>query len=140
MEERRRALRHPVNLKAQYRARGRSAAAVLVLDLSALGCRIEGLHSLEEGGYGWLKLDQLEGIYSRVAWHRDTFAGLEFETQLHESVVERLATSSAVPRPTEELCSIATRTRALARKEESLSVALELISLGAEAERISKGK
>ena len=131
MQERRGAARHSVYLSAQFRSRGQSAAPVTLLDLSMLGCRIEQSYSLQEGSYGWLKLDGLEAIYSRVAWRRDTFAGMEFDTPLHVRVVERLVASSATLTPGAfELAAIATRTRALARREESFSIALELLTLG----------
>jgi hypothetical protein len=131
MHERRASARHSVYLGAQFRSRGQSAAPVTLLDLSTLGCRIEQSYSLQEGSHGWLKLDGLEAIYSRVAWRRDTFAGMEFDTPLHVRVVERLVASSATLTPgTSELAAIVTRTRALARKEESLSIALELLTLG----------
>jgi hypothetical protein len=140
MEERRGAARHPVYLEALYRGRGQSAAPVTVLDLSALGCRIEGLYSLPEGSCGWLKLDGLEAIYLRVTWARDTFAGMQFETRLHERVLERLvASSAALNRGATELASITMRSRALARNEESLSVALELLTLTAARRPASPG-
>jgi hypothetical protein len=130
MQERRSAARHSVYLGAQFRGRGKSAAPVTLLDLSMLGCRIEQSYLLQEGSYGWLKLDGLEAIYSKVAWRRDTFVGLEFDVPLHERVVERLVASSATLTPSaSELSAIAMRTRALARNEDSLSIALELLTL-----------
>ncbi len=38
----------------------------------------------------WLYLDTLDAQYVRVAWHRDTFAGLEFETPLHAAILDAL--------------------------------------------------
>jgi hypothetical protein len=104
--------------------------------LSTSGCGVVGSCSLEEGSNGWLKFDGLEAIYSRVAWRRDTFAGIEFDTQLHRAIVERMVTSSpAFGQESCDLGSVAMRMKTLARDEDSVPVAMELLSLSVAAAR-----
>jgi len=89
--ERRRAPRFALRLGASLRERGGTIRIpVRVIDISPYGCRIEhsGAQSLQSTV--WLYLDKLDGLYARVAWHRDIFAGLEFETPLHEAVIDTL--------------------------------------------------
>ena len=114
--ERRRAPRIALSLAASLRERGRTAVSVCLVDLSTLGCRIELGADLEADTCIWLKLPGLEARYSRVAWCRGCFAGIEFEVPLHEAVVDCLVGLDHVPSEAEldQLRRISARCRALA--------------------------
>ena len=116
--ERRRATRLAINVDATLRERGRSSFPVRLVDLSALGCRAEIYADVPADSPVWLKLPGLEPRYSRVAWSRSGFAGIEFEAPLHPSVVDILAGIDRVPTEAElaELRRISARCRALAAK------------------------
>lgn len=116
--ERRRAARVAISLGASLRERGRSAFTVKMVDLSASGCRIECGADLEVGASVWLKLPGLEPRYSRIAWSRGGFAGIEFEAPLHDAVIDALAAIDRVPTEGEgiELRRVAERCRAAAAR------------------------
>jgi hypothetical protein len=116
--ERRRMPRLAISLSAYLRERGRPGCNVRLLDLSALGCRIEAGGDLEPGSWVWLKLPGLEARYSRVAWSRGGFAGIEFESALHEAVVDVLAGIERQPEASEvaELRAISERCRSAASR------------------------
>ena len=137
--ERRRTPRLAISLSASLRERGRSAFSVRLVDISTTGCRIELWSDLPADSWVWLKLPGLEPRYSRLAWCRGGFAGVEFEAPLHEAVVDVLAGIDRVPTDAElaELRRISERCRALAsglEPEEDESAA-ELIALAADCER-----
>lgn len=114
--ERRRATRLALNLAASVRERGRSPFTVALLDLSILGCRIELGGDLQPDSWIWIKLPGLEPRYSRVAWSKAGFAGIEFEVPLHEAVFDCLVEIDRLPSEAElsQLKSIGERCRALA--------------------------
>jgi hypothetical protein len=114
--ERRRAPRIALSLAASLRERGRTAVSVSLVDLSTHGCRIELTSDLEPGAWIWLKLPGLEARYSRIAWCRGCFAGVEFEVPLHEAVVDCMVRLDYVPSGSEleDLRRIAARCRAIA--------------------------
>lgn len=114
--ERRRTPRLAISLQASVRERGRGAFSVTMLDLSTNGCRIELMSDLEPGSWIWFKLPGLEARYSRVAWCRGCFAGIEFETPLHDAVVDCLVAMDYVPSEAEldQLRRVSERCRALA--------------------------
>jgi hypothetical protein len=114
--ERRRGPRLAISLAASVRERSRAAFSVTMVDLSTHGCRIELMSDLEPGAWIWLKLPGLEARYSRVAWCRGCFAGIEFEVPLHEAVVDCLVALDYVPSENEleQLRRISARCRALA--------------------------
>ncbi len=116
--ERRRAARLALNLAASVRERGRSPFTVALLDLSVFGCRIELSGDLETDSWIWLKLPGLEPRYSRVAWCKAGFAGIEFEVPLHEAVFDCLVEMDRLPSEAEigQLKSIGQRCRALAAR------------------------
>ena len=116
--ERRRAPRLAISLEASLRERNRAAFAVSLVDLSILGCRIELSSDLEPGSWVWFKLPGLEARYSRVAWCRGCFAGIEFEEPLHEAVVDCLVGMEHQPSQAQldEMVRIAARCRALAER------------------------
>ena len=116
--ERRRTPRVAISLAASLRERGRSAFTVKMVDLSGNGCRLEIGSALEVGTWVWLKLPGLEPRYSRIAWSRGGFAGIEFEAPLHDAVIEALAAIDRVPTEGEslELRRVAERCRAAAAR------------------------
>jgi hypothetical protein len=123
-----------ISLEASVRERGRSGCTVCLVDLSALGCRIELATDLDPDSMVWLKLPGLEARFARVAWCRGGFAGIEFEAPLHEAVVDALVGIDRRPTPTEvdELRRISERCRALASRAAAQAdeeVSLELLSL-----------
>lgn len=88
--ERRRVPRIAFKVRAFLRERGGHRFPIRVIDISTHGCRIE-LNCVQHlSANPWLYLDTLDAKSVRVAWNRDTFAGLEFDTPLHEAVLERL--------------------------------------------------
>ncbi|HEY0111564.1 MAG TPA: PilZ domain-containing protein [Allosphingosinicella sp.] len=128
--ERRRSPRLAICLSASLRERGRSAFSVKLVDLSPRGCRVELYSDLPSGVWVWLKLPGLEPRYSRIAWSRGGFAGIEFEAPLHEAVFDVLVGIDREPSEAEleELRRISARCRALAEglgedEEEELTAA-----------------
>jgi hypothetical protein len=116
--ERRRAPRLATSLAGSLRERGRPAFSVELVDLSTHGCRIELSSDLQPGAWVWLKLPGLEPRYSRVAWCRGCFAGIEFEVPLHEAVVDCLVAMDYVPSASEldRLRCISERCRSIAAR------------------------
>ncbi|HEX8573275.1 MAG TPA: PilZ domain-containing protein [Allosphingosinicella sp.] len=91
-EDRRRFMRHPVNVGAGICPdSGRPAAPVTVVDLSTHGCGIEAAGHCEPGSRVWLKLPGLESWPARIVWAEADRAGLSFDRPLHQAVVERYA-------------------------------------------------
>lgn len=88
--DRRRYMRHAVQIGGGLSANIRPALRILVTDLSVGGCGIELDVELETGGRVWLKLPGLESLPARVAWTADGRAGLEFDHPLHPAVVEHV--------------------------------------------------
>ena len=96
--DRRRYLRHAVQIGGGLAANIRPALQILVTDLSVGGCGIELDAELETGGRVWVKLPGLENLPARVAWTDDRRAGLEFDHPLHPAVVEHVIQGSAAGR------------------------------------------
>jgi hypothetical protein len=73
----------------------------------------------------------LEAQYVRVVWNSDTFAGLEFQSPLHEAVLDNLLETSCDPvTPVmAELYDIALRSRNHAAKAPSAPATSELNDL-----------
>lgn len=89
--ERRRAPRFALALQATLRERGGTARIFArVIDISPYGCRIEHFGGKSLQSTVWLYLESLDAQYAQVVWNRDNFAGLEFETPLHEAVLDQL--------------------------------------------------
>ena len=142
--ERRRAARLALNLAASVRERGRSPFTVALLDLSVLGCRIELSGDLQADSWIWLKLPGLEPRYSRVAWCKAGFAGVEFEVPLHEAVFDCLVEMDRLPSEAElgQLRSIGERCRALAARTPDRAdehIVAELIALAVYCEAGAAG-
>lgn len=144
--ERRRAPRFALGLQAYLRERGeKSRVFVRVIDISPYGCRIEHLGGRSLQPTVWLHLAKLDGIYARVVWNRDNFAGLGFETPLHEAVLDSLlGADRSVTEPTaSELHDIAKRSHSSAMNAQQSSVSKELRDLAYDCaqsalERLSK--
>jgi hypothetical protein len=116
--ERRRAARLAMSLAASVRERGRTPFSVDLVDLSVSGCRVELSCDVAADSWVWLKLPGLEPRYSRVAWCKGGFAGIAFETPLHEAVIDCLAAMDHVPSQAElgQLKRIGERCRAIAAR------------------------
>ena len=114
--ERRRVPRAALRLNATIREPGRSRVGVKVIDISTHGCRIEAISGATADTWVLLTIAGLETQYSRVAWSRHEFAGLEFATPLAETVLDRLlqGQSELSEKSITELHDIATRTHRLA--------------------------
>lgn len=104
---------------------------VRVIDISPYGCRIEHGGGQTMQSTVWLYLDRLDGLYARVVWHRDIFAGLEFETPLHEAVIDRLLSDERCDsEPTvAELNSLAQRSHNTAIRAGGMPVSRDLKKL-----------
>lgn len=72
------------------RERGRGRIPIRVIDISTDGCRIEMSCGLLVGTWVWLSISGLETLYTRIVWCHEGFAGLEFTTPIHESVLDTL--------------------------------------------------
>jgi hypothetical protein len=70
---------------------------VLVIDLSAVGCRLQSAGGLEAGTALWLKLPDHEARRVHVVWSRGDEAGCEFAAPLYEG--ELKGTRAVSPRP-----------------------------------------
>ena len=137
--ERRRAPRLAISLAASLRERGRNACSVRLVDLSALGCRLELGSDIPQGSWVWLRLPGIEPRFSRVAWSRGGFAGIEFETPLHEAVLDALVGLETRPSESDldELRRISSRCRSLAARAAELAdeeASLELLCLAADCD------
>ena len=116
--ERRGAARLAMSLAASLRERGRTPFRVDLVDLSTTGCRVEVACDVEPDSWVWLKLPGLEPRYSRVAWCKGGFAGIEFETPLHDAVIDCLAAMDHIPSDAElgQLKRIGERCRQIAAR------------------------
>jgi hypothetical protein len=129
--ERRRVPRFAFQVRAALRQQGDHRFAIRVIDISTHGCRIELLCGQKLAPTGWLYLENLAAQPMRVVWSRDTFAGLEFDTPLHEAVLDALlASKQGVAEPTmAELYDIALRSKGGAERAAPAPVSAELSSL-----------
>jgi len=130
--ERRRAPRFALGLRANLRERGDNAhILVRVIDISPQGCRIEHLGGKSLQSTVWVYLDKLDARCARVVWNRDNFAGLEFETPLHEAVLDSLlgAARAMGEATASELHDIAKRSHSCAVKAREAPVSKELREL-----------
>ena len=113
--DRRRVPRAALRLNATIREPGRSRVGVKVIDISTHGCRIEAISGATVDSWVLLTIAGLDTQYSRVAWSRHEFAGLEFATPLADTVLDRLLQdqSELSEKSITELRDIATRTHRL---------------------------
>lgn len=84
-----------VAMRAEMRQPLRKSVPVVVIDISAHGCRFETRERIAADSNMWLRLPGIEPLYSRVAWVKEWEAGCEFDRPLHPAVVDRLVQSSA---------------------------------------------
>src|SRR5215212_2900334 len=114
--DRRRASRTALRLKATIREPNRSKVEARLINISTHGCRIEAISGASPDTWLWLNIAGLETQHCRVVWHCDEFVGLEFETPLAESVLDRLLQDhQQLPESAiKELREIAARTHRLA--------------------------
>ena len=91
----RKAERRIVNIAAALREEGARRSQVVVTDISSGGFKAEVGDDVHEGAEVWLKLPGFEAKRSRVIWKRESSAGCEFESPMHERDLETLV----APRP-----------------------------------------
>jgi hypothetical protein len=129
--ERRRVPRIAFQVHAALREPGNQRFPIRVIDISTHGCRIELSCAQELASNVWLYLNNLDAQSMRVAWNRDTFAGLEFDTPLHEAVLDALldAEQDVAEPTTAELYGLALRSQDGADRAAPAPVAYELKSL-----------
>lgn len=92
--EGRRALRKPVQLRAQLRERSTTRFIIDVTDLSTTGFRCETSFTLWPGHTVWLKLPGFSGQEATVAWRRGYLYGFAFAQPLHPAVLEHIVALS----------------------------------------------
>ena len=129
--ERRRVPRIAFQVQAFLRQNGAHRIPIRVIDISTHGCRIELPSAQRLSPSAWLYLGRLAAQPSRVVWNRDTFAGLEFDTPLHEAVLDSLlkAETELAEPITAKLYDIALRSKSGAERAAPSPVAKELESL-----------
>ena len=66
---------------------------VRLRDISQHGCSLELVNRIPVGGRLWLRIPDLSPIAGVVRWEKDFSAGVDFETPLHPSVLDRLVRS-----------------------------------------------
>ena len=93
--DRRRYLRHQVQIGGGLAAHIKPSTPVAVTDLSTGGCGIEVSFELEQGARVWLRMPGLENLPARVAWAEGNRAGLAFDHPLHPAVVQHLVSGAA---------------------------------------------
>lgn len=87
--EQRRTGRAALGIAVALRERGRIAMVARLVDLSALGCRIEGLIAGHGEDQVWVKLPGLESLSARRIWNTDAVTGIEFDCPLHPAVAAK---------------------------------------------------
>jgi hypothetical protein len=129
--ERRRVPRFAFQVRAALRQHGDHRFHIRMIDISTHGCRIELLCGQKLSPTVWLYLENLAAQPMRVAWSRDTFAGLEFDTPLHDAVLDALlAASNDLAGPTmAELYDIALRSKSGADRAALAPESMQLSSL-----------
>lgn len=88
-DEHRRALRHPVKMRAQLRD-GRTLFGIEVVDLSQAGFRAESSFTLWPGTIVWLTLPGQAPLEAVVAWRDRSRYGCAFARPLHPAVFEHI--------------------------------------------------
>lgn len=82
--------RATLRLAGGIRRRGEHRARAEILDLSTHGFRIEASIAMARDMQVWLTIPGFEPKAARVVWVEGSFAGCEFETPFHPSVLERI--------------------------------------------------
>jgi hypothetical protein len=86
----RREERRLVRGTASLRRSGYNKVGVNLLDLSSTGFRIETFGGITVGATVWITLPGLAAIEAKVAWARGDQVGCEFQTPLHQAVMEAI--------------------------------------------------
>ena len=130
--ERRHSPRFALQLNASLREPGKSRVSVRIIDISVAGCRIEQLCGHSFAPFAWIYVGDIgNGIYARVRWFCDRFAGLEFAEPLHEAVLGNLLASQhhMTDQEVGELRAIARRARNLIGRAKHADTSRELVDL-----------
>ncbi len=88
--ELRHADRVDVAVKVKVRQRGAKGIAVVMEDVSCLGCRVQWPHLVAAGDRVWISFPGLEAIPAIVVWTADFKFGCRFEIPLHTAVFRSL--------------------------------------------------
>ncbi len=79
-----------VAVKVKVRQRGAKGMAVVMEDVSCLGCRVEWPHLVAKGDRVWISFPGLEAIPALVIWTENFRIGCRFEIPLHAAVFRSL--------------------------------------------------
>ncbi|MEM6266796.1 MAG: PilZ domain-containing protein [Pseudomonadota bacterium] len=96
--ERRTAKREHCRLSVSMRERGRSVDLADVIEISEAGCAIDGSPIL--GGFHvpvFLSFSGISSFRARFVWTNGQRTGLEFDTPIHEAVLERVLRHEEAP-------------------------------------------
>lgn len=94
----RRVARRAVSFAAFVTDTGATARKVLVVDLSAQGCRLAGAEGIEPGAEIWLKLSGSSPHRTKIIWTEGGTAGCEFCTPIDPWLLDSLSNKAAVRR------------------------------------------
>lgn len=91
MSEERSELRHAVDIQGRYRTGNGLAKDVAVGDLSAHGCKFyDRFSNLGVGDYISIRIGSIGPIDAHVRWTRQFYAGVQFKSPLHPSVLAHM--------------------------------------------------
>lgn len=91
MSEERSELRHTVDFQGRYRTGNGLAKDVAIGDLSAHGCRFyDRFSNLSVGDYISIRIGNIGPIDAQVRWTRQFYAGVQFKSPLHPSVLAHM--------------------------------------------------
>ena len=86
----RKAVRVPVKAEVRMRRSGQSPYRLVVVDMTASGCRVQFVDRPKLHEQVWLKFDHLEPLPATVCWINGFEAGLELDRPMHQAVFEHL--------------------------------------------------
>lgn len=87
-DERRAALREPVDMRVGFRKTGYDATRVDVSDISRTGCKVDSAMTLRPGTEVWIRFSGLQPMQAEIAWSRGFEAGCEFAEPFHPAVLD----------------------------------------------------
>jgi hypothetical protein len=94
MTEGRREDRFDVDLQGRYRTGSGIARDVVVSDLSTRGCKFFDKHcNIDVGAAISIKVGSIGPLTARVRWVTGQTVGVEFDSKLHESVLDHMRTT-----------------------------------------------
>lgn len=86
--------RRPLNLMVKGRVQSRAIYADLV-DISEGGCKLRGSRGFARvGDRVTIRIGGINSPLGTVVWVEDRFAGIAFEGQMHEAVLDHLCASN----------------------------------------------